>query len=139
MNMSHSTRIKLTNTIVFIVLAIGAIIMIAPLLWMLSTSIKQKIDVFALPPVWIPENPQWGKYTEIWEAGPLLSGIKNSVIIAVSVTVIGTLTSSLAAFSFAKLKFPGKSKIFLLLLSALMIPYPAVMIPQFMMFSKLVG
>ncbi|WP_460326954.1 carbohydrate ABC transporter permease [Paenibacillus sp. YSY-4.3] len=135
--MSHSTRIKLTNTIIFIILAIGAVFMIAPLLWMLSTSIKQKLDVFALPPVWIPSNPQWGKYLEIWEAGPLLSGIQNSVIIAVSVTVVGTFTSSLAAFSFAKLRFPGKNQIFLMLLSAMMIPYPAVMIPQFMMFSKI--
>lgn len=135
--MSHSSRTKLNNTMIFILLAIGAIVMIAPLVWMLSTSIKQKVDVFALPPVWIPENPQWGKYLEIWTAGPLLSGIKNSVIIALSVTVVGTFTSSLAAFSFAKLKFPGKSGIFLMLLSALMIPYPAVMIPQFMMFSKI--
>lgn len=137
MNMSHSTRIKLTNTIIFIILAIGAVFMIAPLLWMLSTSIKQKLDVFALPPVWIPSHPQWGKYLEIWEAGPLLSGIQNSVIIAVSVTVVGTFSSSLAAFSFAKLRFPGKNQIFLMLLSAMMIPYPAVMIPQFMMFSKI--
>lgn len=134
--MSHSSRIKLTNTIIFILLTIGAIAMIAPLLWMLSTSIKQKVDVFALPPVWIPTDPQWGKYVEIWTAGPLLSGIKNSAIIAISVTVVGTFTSSLAAFSFSKLKYPGKNIIFLMLLSALMIPYPAVMIPQFMMFSK---
>lgn len=134
--MSHSARTKLTNTIIFIILAIGAVAMIAPLLWMLSTSIKQKIDVFALPPVWIPKDPQWGKYLEIWTAGPLLSGIKNSVIIALSVTIVGTFTSSLAAFAFAKLKFPAKNAIFLVLLSALMIPYPAVMIPQFMMFSK---
>lgn len=135
--MSHSARTKLINTIIFIILAIGAVAMIAPLLWMLSTSVKQKIDVFALPPVWIPKDPQWGKYLEIWTAGPLLSGIKNSVIIALSVTVVGTFTSSLAAFSFAKLKFPGKNAIFLGLLTALMIPYPAVMIPQFMMFSKI--
>lgn len=111
--------------------------MIGPLLWMLSTSLKDKQDVFALPPVWIPNPFQFGKYKEIWEAGPLLSGIKNSVIIAVSVTLIGTFTSSLAAFAFAKLKFPAKNKIFLLMLSSLMIPYPAVMIPQFFMFSKL--
>ncbi|WP_435924686.1 carbohydrate ABC transporter permease [Paenibacillus sp. DYY-L-2] len=135
--MSHSARTKLINTIIFIILAIGAVAMIAPLLWMLSTSVKQKIDVFALPPVWIPKDPQWGKYLEIWTAGPLLSGIKNSVIIALSVTIVGTFTSSLAAFSFAKLKFPGKNAIFLGLLTALMIPYPAVMIPQFMMFSKI--
>ncbi|WP_018752611.1 carbohydrate ABC transporter permease [Paenibacillus sanguinis] len=134
--MSHSSRVKLTNTIIFTLLAIGAIAMIAPLLWMLSTSIKQKADVFSLPPVWIPKVPQWGKYLEIWTAGPLLSGIKNSAVIAISVTIIGTFTSSLAAFSFSKLKFPGKNIIFLMLLTALMVPYPAVMIPQFMMFSK---
>lgn len=135
--MSHSQRTKVTNTIIFIALAIGAIVMIAPLLWMLSTSVKEKQDVFALPPVWIPEVFQFSKYKEIWEAGPLLSGIKNSVIVAVSVTVIGTFTSSVAAFAFAKLRFPHKNKLFLALIASMMIPYPTVMIPQFMMFSKL--
>lgn len=66
--MSHSQKTKVTNIIIFIVLAIGAIAMIAPLLWMLSTSVKEKQDVFALPPVWIPEVFQFGKYKEIWEA-----------------------------------------------------------------------
>ncbi|MRN52260.1 carbohydrate ABC transporter permease [Paenibacillus monticola] len=135
--MSHSRKRNLTSTIIFIVLLIGAVFMIGPLLWMLSTSLKDKQDVFALPPVWIPSPFNFGKYKEIWEAGPLLSGIKNSLIIALSVTVVGTFTSSLAAFAFAKLRFPGKNKIFLLMLSSLMIPYPAVMIPQFFIFSKL--
>lgn len=136
-NMSHSRKTKITNIIIFIVLLIGAIFMIGPLLWMLSTSLKDKEGVFALPPEWIPNPFIWSKYKEIWEAGPLLSGIKNSMIVALTVTIIGSFTSSLAAFSFSKLKFPGKNKIFLLLLSSLMIPYPAVMIPQFFMFSKL--
>nr|WP_090714959.1 carbohydrate ABC transporter permease [Paenibacillus typhae] len=135
--MTLKSRRRITNTLIFILLLIGAVFMIGPLLWMLSTSLKDKQDVFALPPVWIPNPVHFGKYKEIWEAGPLLSGIKNSVIIAVSVTLVGTFTSSLAAFSFAKLKFPAKNKIFLLMLSSLMIPYPAVMIPQFFMFSKL--
>ncbi|ULO06135.1 carbohydrate ABC transporter permease [Paenibacillus sp. 19GGS1-52] len=135
--MSHSRRRNLTSTIIFIILLIGAVFMIGPLLWMLSTSLKDKQDVFALPPVWIPSPFNFGKYKEIWEAGPLLSGIKNSLIIALSVTIVGTFTSSLAAFAFAKLRFPGKNKIFLLMLSSLMIPYPAVMIPQFFIFSQL--
>ncbi|MDQ0917801.1 carbohydrate ABC transporter permease [Paenibacillus sp. V4I5] len=128
---------KIMSIVIFLILAIGAIVMVAPLLWMVSTSFKEKKDVFALPPQWIPETFLFIKYSEIWEKGPLLSGIKNSVFIAVSVTIIGTFTSSLAAFSFAKLRFPGKDKIFLLLLSALMIPYPVVMIPQFILFSEL--
>lgn len=132
-----TSRRRVTNSIIFVLLLIGAVFMIGPLLWMLSTSFKDKQDVFALPPVWIPSPFHFDKYKEIWEAGPLLSGIRNSLIIAVTVTVVGTFTSSLAAFSFAKLRFPGKNKIFLLLLSSLMIPYPAVMIPQFFMFSKL--
>ncbi|MCG7377614.1 carbohydrate ABC transporter permease [Paenibacillus sp. ACRSA] len=135
--MSYSQRRKVTNSIIFIILAIGAIAMVAPLIWMLSTSLKEKQDVFALPPVWIPEVFQFEKYKEIWEAGPLLSGIKNSLIIALSVTVVGTFTSSIAAFAFAKLRFPHKNKLFLALLASMMIPYPTVMIPQFMMFSKL--
>ncbi|WP_274529039.1 carbohydrate ABC transporter permease [Paenibacillus piscarius] len=132
-----TSRRRMTNSIIFVLLLIGAVFMIGPLLWMLSTSFKDKQDVFALPPVWIPSPFHFDKYKEIWEAGPLLSGIRNSLTIAVTVTVVGTFTSSLAAFSFAKLRFPGKNKIFLLLLSSLMIPYPAVMIPQFFMFSKL--
>ncbi|KQN97189.1 carbohydrate ABC transporter permease [Paenibacillus algorifonticola] len=129
-------RFNLTDLLAFIVISIGAVFMVAPLLWTLSTSFKSKAEVFALPPVWIPETFHFEKYIEIWEKGPLLSGIQNSLIITVCVTIIGTFTSSLAAFAFAKLRFPFKNMIFLLLLSALMIPYPAVMIPQFILFSE---
>ncbi|RUS47872.1 carbohydrate ABC transporter permease [Cohnella sp. AR92] len=110
--------------------------MIAPLLWMFTTSVKDRLDVFALPPVWIPSPMHFEKYHEIWTKGPLLSGIKNSAIVAVTVTVVGTFTSSLAAFAFAKLRFAGKNAIFMGLIASLMIPYPSVMIPQFMMFSN---
>lgn len=111
--------------------------MIAPLVWMLSTSVKDKSDVFALPPVWIPTEFNWGKYLEIWTAGPLLTGIQNSLIISLTVCIVGTFTSSLAAFAFAKLRMAYKNYIFLLLLSAMMIPYPSIMIPQFAMFSSI--
>ncbi|WP_254179188.1 carbohydrate ABC transporter permease [Cytobacillus oceanisediminis] len=111
--------------------------MVAPLLWMFSTSVKTKEDVFALPPVWIPETISFSKYAEIWEMGPLLSGITNSLIVAVTVTVIGTFTSSMAAFAFAKLKFPGRNNLFIMLFASVMIPYPVVMIPQFIMFSSI--
>jgi multiple sugar transport system permease protein len=135
--MSETKKNRITNTIVFALLSIGAIFMVAPLLWMFSTSLKSKEDVFALPPVWIPETISFGKYTEIWDMGPLLSGIGNSLIVAVTVTVIGTFTSSLAAFAFSKLHFAGKNKIFILLFASVMIPYPVIMIPQFIMFSKI--
>lgn len=135
--MSVKKKDRITDFFIFIFLSIGAVVMIAPLLWMVSTSLKSKEDVFALPPVWIPTDISFSKYTEIWSMGPLLSGISNSLIVALCVTIVGTFTSSLAAFAFAKLNFRGKNKIFLLLFASVMIPYPVLMIPQFMMFSSI--
>ena len=127
---------RLVNTVLFIVLAIGAIAMVAPLLWMISTSLKTKPEVFALPPVWIPADPQWDTYIRMWTAAPILSGIRNSLIVALSVTIVGSVTSTLAAYALAKMRLPFKNAIFLGLLSGLMIPYPTLMIPQFVMFSR---
>jgi multiple sugar transport system permease protein len=109
--------------------------MVAPLLWTFSTSLKTREAVFALPPQWIPDPVVWENYIRVWAAGPLASGILNSVIVSVSVTVVGTITSSIAAFAFAKMRMPFKNVIFLLLLSAIMIPFPTIMIPQFKMFG----
>ena len=133
----QTSKRKVSNFFIFILLSIGGIFMVAPLLWMASTSFKSREDVFALPPKWIPDPFHFEKYSEIWEKGPLLSGFENSLIVALSVTIVGTLTSSLAAFAFSKLKFPHKNKLFLMLIASIMIPYPVVMIPQFMMFSKI--
>lgn len=135
--MSVTSQNRLVNTVLFVVLALGAVVMIAPLLWMISTSLKTKGEVFALPPVWIPEAPQWDTFTRMWTEAPILSGFKNSVIVAGTVTVVGSVTSSLAAFALAKMRLPFKNAIFIALLSGLMIPYPTLMIPQFVMFSKI--
>ncbi len=135
--MSVKKKDRITDVFVFVFLTMGAVVMIAPLLWMVSTSLKSKEEVFSLPPVWIPTDISFNKYFEIWNMGPLLSGISNSLIVALSVTIVGTFTSSLAAFAFAKLNFRGKNKIFLLLFASVMIPYPVLMIPQFMMFSNI--
>lgn len=128
---------KVSNSIIFCLLLFGAIIMIAPLLWMISTSFKDKSGVFSLPPQWIPSPFQFDGYKRLFELDTLWSGIKNSIIVSLSVTVIGTMTSSLAAFSFAKLRLPFKNIIFLLLLIGIMIPYPSIMIPQFAIFSRI--
>jgi multiple sugar transport system permease protein len=130
-------KTRIINTIIFLALLAGSLVMIVPLVWMVSTSVKDKMQVFAMPPVWIPTNISWSKYSEIWEKGPLLSGIVNSLTIGVTVTVVGTFTSSLAAFAFAKLHFPHKNKLFLALLGTMMIPFAIIMIPQFIIFSKI--
>ena len=135
MNRHHSYR--LANILVIILLSLGSVLMLAPLLWMLSTSLKTMDGVFELPPQWIPDPIVWENYLRIWEAGPLLSGIRNSVIVSLTVTVIGTFTSSMAAFAFSKLRLPGKNGIFLAILGGMMIPFPALMIPTFMLFAQI--
>lgn len=134
---SKKKKEKIINTILFLVLLLGSLVMIVPLLWMVLTSVKNKLDVFAMPPVWIPTEINWSKYSEIWTKGPLLSGLINSLKVCLSVTIVGTFTSSLAAFAFAKLRFPYKNQIFLALLGTMMIPFAIVMIPQFIIFSKI--
>lgn len=128
---------KISNIIIVIVLSIGAITMVAPLLWMVTTSFKDRSSVFSLPPQWIPDPFQLDAYIRLFGMSTLRTGIQNSLIVTLTVTTIGTLTSSMAAFSFAKLKLPYKNFIFLILLAGLMIPYPTIMIPQYVIFSNL--
>ncbi|MFD6177573.1 MULTISPECIES: carbohydrate ABC transporter permease [unclassified Isoptericola] len=135
--LGRRTRSRLTDTVVWVVLAAGAVFMIAPLVWMLSTSLKTKLEVFALPPVWIPQVPQWDTYVRMWTDSYVLDGIRNSLVVSLSVTVIGTFTCSLAAFALAKMRMPFKNAIFIGLLTGIMIPFPTIMIPQFVMFSKI--
>jgi len=130
-------RLQLGNVLVTLILTAGAILMVAPLAWTFSTSLKTRDGVFELPPQWIPDPFVWENYARIWTAGPLLSGIQNSLIVACSVTIIGSLTSALAAFAFAKLRMPFKNVLFLGLLSGLMIPFPTLMIPQFTIFASI--
>ncbi len=125
------------DVVIFVVLCIGAVSMLLPLLWMVSTSLKEKEKVFVLPPQWIPDPIRWENYLRIWEAGPILTGIINSTIVAVTVISIGTITSSFAAYGFSKMRIPGKNGIFLFMLGGMMIPFPALMIPTFMLFSKI--
>ncbi len=134
---SAKDGLRLGNILTTLVLSVGAIIMFAPLAWTFSTSLKTRDGVFELPPQWIPDPFVWENYARIWTAGPLLSGIQNSLIVACSVTIIGSLTSALAAFAYAKMRMPFKNVLFLGLLSGLMIPFTTLMIPQLTIFSRI--
>jgi len=135
--LSRTTRYSIGNVLVTIILSLGAVVMLGPLIWTFSTSLKTQDAIFALPPQWIPDPVIWENYLRIWTAGPLLTGIQNSLIVAGTVTVIGSLSSTLAAFAFAKLRMPFKNALFLMLLAGMMIPFPTIMIPQFMVFAQI--
>ena len=117
----------------YIVLSSGAITMLLPFFWMLSTSLKDIGSVFTYPPQWIPKPILWRNYVDVCRAFPFFRFYLNSLYVALTQTAGVLLTSSLAAYAFARLKFPGRDKIFLLYLSTMMIPGAVVMIPTFIL------
>lgn len=110
--------------------------MLLPFLWMLSSSFKLNKDVFGFPIQWIPKNPRWQNYVDIWTQIPLLTFVKNTVKITVVVTLLQLFTSSFAAYAFAKMQFKGKNALFLGYIATIAVPWQAYMVPQFMMMSS---
>lgn len=131
-------RLAVANTLWYIFLSLGAITMLLPFLWMISTSLKEPGAVFTFPPQWIPKPIVWRNYVEAWKAVPFGKFYLNSIFVAVSQTFGVLLTSSWAAYAFARLSFPGRDKLFFLYLATLMIPGAVIMIPTFIL-MRLIG
>lgn len=116
-------------------LGLGSVVMILPFLWMISTSIKSDPEVFAYPPVWIPAEILWENYPIVLELLPFGRYLANTAFVATTVTILELITSSLAAYAFARLRFPGRDQLFLLYLGTLMIPGQVTIIPNFLLMS----
>ncbi len=126
------------KVIVYIILILIAVVMIIPFLWMLSASIKTDREVFQMNPfVWIPEVPKWSNYSKIWTKIPFGKFVENTVYLTVVVTVLQLLTSSFAAYSFAKLNFKHKTGLFLAYIATIAMPWQVYMVPQFIMMRKM--
>ena len=126
----------LSQILLYVVLIIVAITMLFPLLWMLSSSLKLDREIFAFPIQWIPDNPVWSNYVDIWTRIPLATFIKNTAKITLIVTFLQLLTSSFAAYAFSKLHFRGRDLLFLAYVATIAIPWQAYMVPQFVMMRE---
>ena len=111
-----------SRVLIYALLIIVAALMLVPFLWMLSASFKMNKDVFPFPIEWIPSNPRPQNYIDIWTKIPLLTFVKNTAFLTIVVTILQVLTSSFAAYAFAKLNFKGKNVLFGALLATMMIP-----------------
>ena len=120
---------------VYVILILLSILTIIPFAWMLSASLKLNKDVFAWPMEWIPSNPQWANYINIWTKVPLLKFIGNTTFLTIVVTLLQLLTSSFAAYAFAKLHFKGRNLLFLGYIATIAMPWQVYMVPQFLMMS----
>lgn len=131
------TQILLGKVAVHTILIAGALILMVPLAWMISTSLKDLGDVFYFPPRWIPDPIRWSNYIEVFRVVPFGRYIFNTAQI-VLVDVVGkVLSCSLVAFSFARLRWRGRDTLFLIMLATLMLPSQVTLIPQFILYRKL--
>lgn len=118
-------------------LVITAVIMLAPIAFALSTSLRLPAESFSLPPKWFPAPPRWNNYQTVFDTVPLKTYIMNSGIVTMSIVIGQLITSALAGYAFARLRFPGRNLLFWLVLATLMIPLQATIIPVFVLISKM--
>lgn len=118
-------------------LLFGAVTMVIPFLWMLSTSLKSDQQAYVFPPIWIPDPIMWSNYRTTWEALPFDRFLINSTIVAVLVTLGQLFTCSLGAYAFARLRFPWREPLFVLYLATIMVPFQVIMIPLFILVREL--
>lgn len=112
-------------------LIISSIIMLVPFYWMLNTSFKLESDVFAYPLEWIANPATFKNYVDIWMRLPFARFLVNSTFVAVAVTISNVFFCTLAGYAFSKMRFPGRDKIFFVLLLTLMVPFQVNLIPLY--------
>ncbi len=121
----------------YVVLIPLSIIMIAPFVWMISSSLMSNVEIFAFPPKWIPNPPRWSNYLQTVNAMPFLHFTWNSIYISVLSTFGMLLECIIAAYAFARMRFRGKEIIFSVLIACLMIPGQVTMIPVFLIMKEI--
>ena len=126
----------LRRVLLYIVLILIAVIMVVPFLWMLSTSLKTQYDAVKIPPVWIPDQPQWENYVKLFTEQPMFQFMLNTIKIVFFVVLGQLFFSSLAAYSFARISFKGRNVVFFFYIATLMVPGQVTMIPTYLMFAK---
>ncbi len=136
-SMRKRLRRLLRDLFWYTVLGFFAIVLALPLFWLVSTSLKTGAQTFIMPPKWIPEPIVWKNYPEAFKAVPFHRYFWNTIQIVIFAT-LGTLTTaSMAAFAFARLRFPGRGFLFGLVLSTIMLPGIVTLIPTFILFRYL--
>ena len=125
------------NLFFYLLLILVGLTFLLPFLWMLSASLKSVAEIFSFPPRWFPRVRRWSNYTDIFSVMPFGRFVFNSFKVSLLSTIGVVLSSALAAFAFARLRFPGRNLIFALLLSTLMVPGEVTLIPIFFIMRTL--
>lgn len=133
---SRSGRIA-SKTLAYLVMSVIAFVVMIPLLWMFSTSLKARFDIFTYPPTFLPTAWHWENYVEAFTRYPLGRFMLNSGLL-VLLNLAGELISvPLVAYGFARLRFPGRNLFFFIMLGTMMIPIHSKLIPLFYIYSRI--
>ena len=125
------------HLIIYLILIGGSVIFIAPFAWMVTASLQDVGDMFRWPPGWIPRSPSFDNYIEFFRQERIGRYFFNSAYVALTVTAIQLFTSSLAAYTFAKRRFPGRDLLFMLTLGTMMIPGQVTLIPNYVILKHI--
>jgi multiple sugar transport system permease protein len=118
-------------------LTVGGVTMVLPFYWMVLTSLKQKSEIVRIPPSFVPDALHFVNYAEAWSRLNFPVLLRNSAFLSTVSTLIIVFTSAIVGYVFAKIEFPGRGPLFILVLSSMMIPFNVVMIPLFVLVAKL--
>lgn len=132
-----SKKRKIGDIIVFIILSLGALIILFPIAWMLATALKSAPEVAMYPPKLLPEKPLWENFAIAWQKAPFTRYTLNTLIIVFFNIIGGVLSNSFIAYGFAKINFKGKNFWFGIVLATMMIPGFVTLVPTYVIFSKL--
>ncbi len=135
--MRHKRSSLLSNIIFYVISLALAVIVVIPFYWMIITSLKSKGALMALPIQWIPHHPTLQSYRKVFSLFPFGKAILNSLFVSITFTVITVLSSSMAAFAIAKIRFKGSGAVFRMYLMSMMIPTQITLIPLFIIMSRL--
>ncbi len=130
-------KVTVGKIILFIILLLGALIILFPIAWMISTSLKSLPEVAKYPPTLLPEQPMWENFIIAWNKAPFTQYTINTLIIVFFSIIGAVLSNSFVAYGFAKIDFRGKKFLFKIVLATMMIPGFITLVPQYVIYSKI--
>jgi len=134
---SVRASLRLTRLLIYLLLVAGSVLMLMPLLWLVRSSLMDNAQIFVFPPEWIPRPFQWSNYPEALTSVPFGRYFLNTAFIEVCVLGGVLLISVITAFSFARLRWPGRQVVFFTMLGTMMLPSAVTIIPLFVLWREL--
>ena len=135
--MGMVSRRRAANSLTHLVLLAAGLVMVVPFIWMVSTALKGNSEIYIYPPTWLPEQIHLENFSRAWRFAPFGRFYVNSIFVAVTITLSQVVTSALAGYVFARVRFPGRDVIFYMYVATLIVPTQVTMLPLFLMMNEL--